>query len=488
MGREFGMGRGALAVVTAVGLAAGAARGESAAKPGAGPAIHGSVVAPPAWLPPGAPFDVAKHLAPPPAASNAAPLYLEAFREFLPLSGVDFPGGPLSDAAVQAVRGRRNRIQSLYDAHAKGGAPAAAVDALVDECGPGLKKLAEAQKRDRCNFSPALGPVALEIAPDAFGVVHVLALKANRDLGRGRPDSAVADLAAVLRLSRDLRRRGSTIAQILAGRMESVAAREIAAPILAVRGLKPGVYDELIKTFKMHEAAAVDPWTETVQEETLTILATARALSADFQTLRSELGVDSNMRPGDVLAKLAGSDVAASDVAAMNARFEGWRPADDQALVAILYPWCKARLDPSARSYSARLRLAKAPIDRGADGDPALKAFLAESALPLEGALKASTRSAAEVRAVACLTALRRWRATKNGAPASLEAAVKAAGMSATPLDPFNDRPMRMANLGGAVVVYSVGEDLKDDGGRVISARLGQPGDIVFALDAPARR
>jgi hypothetical protein len=60
--------------------------------------------------------------------------------------------------------------------------------------------------------------------------------------------------------------------------------------------------------------------------------------------------------------------------------------------------------------------------------------------------------------------------------------------MSAVPADPFDGRPIRMATIGGAVVVYSIGKDLKDDGGRLDSARDSKPGDLVFALDQPARR
>jgi hypothetical protein len=123
----------------------------------------------------------------------------------------------------------------------------------------------------------------------------------------------------------------------------------------------------------------------------------------------------------------------------------------------------------------------------GAD-DPGLRRLFELLRSPLDNLLAADARSTAEVRAVRCLAALRRWEATKNVAPKDLEAVAKAAGMSAVPADPFDGRPIRMATIGGAVVVYSIGKDLKDDGGRLDSARDSKPGDLVFALDQPARR
>ena len=49
------------------------------------------------------------------------------------------------------------------------------------------------------------------------------------------------------------------------------------------------------------------------------------------------------------------------------------------------------------------------------------------------------------------------------------------------PLDPFSGRPLRLKRDGAGAVVYSVGRDLKDDGGR--PARPGgADGDLVFRL------
>jgi len=50
------------------------------------------------------------------------------------------------------------------------------------------------------------------------------------------------------------------------------------------------------------------------------------------------------------------------------------------------------------------------------------------------------------------------------------------------PQDPFDGQPLRYHRQGSGYILYSIGPDLKDDGGRRMT---GSTGDLVFAIVSP---
>ena len=54
--------------------------------------------------------------------------------------------------------------------------------------------------------------------------------------------------------------------------------------------------------------------------------------------------------------------------------------------------------------------------------------------------------------------------------------------MSAVPEDPFDGRSLRYHKVGKGYVLYSIGQNLKDDGGK---PGIGREGDIVFTVVNP---
>jgi hypothetical protein len=58
------------------------------------------------------------------------------------------------------------------------------------------------------------------------------------------------------------------------------------------------------------------------------------------------------------------------------------------------------------------------------------------------------------------------------------------AHLAALPADPFDGQPLHYKTKSSGYTLYSIGPDLKDDGGE----RKGEKGgDIVFEVIAPAR-
>jgi hypothetical protein len=91
--------------------------------------------------------------------------------------------------------------------------------------------------------------------------------------------------------------------------------------------------------------------------------------------------------------------------------------------------------------------------------------------------------SKARIRVAQGLIALRRWQLGHAAAvPPSLEAAAKAAGLPSGPVDPYDGRPIRFASVDGQPTVYSVGQDGRDDGGRIDNARTPDSGDVLLRL------
>lgn len=90
------------------------------------------------------------------------------------------------------------------------------------------------------------------------------------------------------------------------------------------------------------------------------------------------------------------------------------------------------------------------------------------------------------------LLALRAYPAERGGFPASLDALVAAGCLARVPQDPFAGAPLRYRRAGGRYVLYSVGPDGDDDGGRaIVPARretkhwveAGQEGDCVARVN-----
>jgi hypothetical protein len=85
---------------------------------------------------------------------------------------------------------------------------------------------------------------------------------------------------------------------------------------------------------------------------------------------------------------------------------------------------------------------------------------------------EASRRKHAYIRCLIACLAAERYRRAHGSWPESLTDLVPEQ-MSAVPLDPFDDQPLRYLRLPDGIEVYTVGPDGKDDNGN-----LGTPGDL----------
>jgi hypothetical protein len=168
----------------------------------------------------------------------------------------------------------------------------------------------------------------------------------------------------------------------------------------------------------------------------------------------------------------------------------------------VLRPWMTHRLlrtlheidamiDLARRPWPEKLRLAQSseaqsPAKGSADEKPFIVRAMNRSGLPAwteqfvrswPPLARIAARLAQNRVAVAAL-ATERWRRAHDGAlPPTLRALVPAE-LATIPLDPFDGQPLRFEVLPDAYVIYSIGDNMKDEGGQLSEWMPDLPGPL----------
>lgn len=496
------------------------------AAPGAPPAVPGApagvpqfpraVVSLPAEMLADAPFDLAKYFASPPPEDNAAPLYLDALFEFSAEPGVCFPKEE-RDRRQPIVRDRGKRFSDLQTAlqQRPGSVSAQAIDAMLAEFEPGFQKLALAQQRKGCVFQIEIGIAALLChVPAPRDVARAVKLRAGRAADRGDLDQPLQDVEMLLRLTRDVVRRGPFVMVLVAYSVEGIFCGDIVPVILGAKNLNASQCDRLLAILAKHEAERGDPFIEGMRAEYVMlrkILYDSQYPPADWAKEASNEFMRANVRsPGAAFLYSIGVTPSSRDAfnaaAAVDARLAAMGPEDFAAEVKVLNEAYRSWESAAKQPYRERAQEFQRIHKEWLKGIPlmsqvweeikakkrTLASVLLREMLPaLPAVSEASTRTLANLRGTQCLIALKRWQLEKGPAGQDLAAITKAAGMAQVPIDAYDDQPFRMATVAGQPVIYSVGPDGKDDGGAVSwneqhQYKPGGPGDYTFRLSAGA--
>lgn len=91
-----------------------------------------------------------------------------------------------------------------------------------------------------------------------------------------------------------------------------------------------------------------------------------------------------------------------------------------------------------------------------------------------------AARADAQHRLIVLGAAMWRYRLAEGSFPADLGKLVPKYLLT-VPVDPFTGESLKMAKAQGQIVIYSVGPDLKDDGGKPFDQKTAQ-GDISLML------
>jgi hypothetical protein len=476
--------------------------------PGPFPKFRDGVEQPPKEVRTNAPFDVPKLFEAPPPEQNAERLYLDALHEFSAELYVVYPVGPdpISPRS-EVASGRSKRFLDVYQAWMNDpkSVTDVAIDAVVDEHREGFRKLALAQMRDRCVFQTGVAFTALlPHAQAARQVARVTSLKVHRALDRGNVDAAIADVKMILRLAYDLRPRGFMISQLVSGAILNVVGKEMVNPILAAPGLTPEQCARLAAVLTEHDAAVqvLDPYSVSLEMEYIS----TRVSLLDLIRHQDKLFRSMGLRPGASVAKsLIAPSPEPTSKAAPNTNPGPASEGDDSDAIPDDVDEQLARIADAELTrlitrlnsyYGALLELKDLPCAARLSKLPSVSEFLGGSDvlsrvvrafLPSAGHYVAAIgRTEATLRAFECLSAVRHWQLTHQGAaPDNLAAACQGVGMKLIPADPFDGRPMHLVTVRGELVVYSVGKDNRDDGGLVDSNNDSVPGDLTYRLQGP---
>ena len=503
LGQFIALGARGIAVLVLVAICA---RGQETSQRTSGrgtyPRLPGAETKAPAWLGADAPFDVAAFFKAVPRDKNAAPLYLDALFEFGTDVEMCFPEGPDRIRRINAARARGKQYMDLVrtvDADPNLELDAAAVDALVKLYDAGYRKLAEAQRLNQCVFETGFDPTAmLPHAQVARQVARVSNLKVQRALERGDLVAAIHEIELVLRLTRDLRPRGVTITQLVADACTQITCSSMVPAVLASPRLRAEHCERLLKVLETHDAKYADGYTEGLRAEYISARSTLESLVHEQPKLAAALG----LKKGESVVRTILKQSAPGGVPGSDANSDSDQPGVDwDAVVAGTKPAELSRQAKEiARYYRNLLELSNVPkahsIQKIVDSktpsaaDPLSRVIRGfQQPERMEAVARAAARTTASLRAMECLVALRRWQISHRGLPKDLASVVKGVGLKTVPLDPYDGLPMKLTVIDGQPVVYSIGRDGIDQGGRIDCDRDIKPsGDLVYRLPVVEER
>jgi hypothetical protein len=116
-------------------------------------------------------------------------------------------------------------------------------------------------------------------------------------------------------------------------------------------------------------------------------------------------------------------------------------------------------------------------------GDNVLLSILTPA---LERAAEMGHRHRTNVEATITILALQRYKADKGSYPENLQQLISAGYLRQLPIDVFRDKPLVYRKTGDSFILYSVGKNFEDDGGKPGADRKGKPrlwdddGDSIF--------
>jgi hypothetical protein len=132
----------------------------------------------------------------------------------------------------------------------------------------------------------------------------------------------------------------------------------------------------------------------------------------------------------------------------------------------------------------ARIRTEKIDIDkelgRLTSGNVLLSIFLPS----FERIIEYSYQNKANVQATLAIIAMLRYKQDTGGYPENLEQLIADAYLKELPMDPYSDKPLIYRKTDNSFVLYSIGQDFEDDGGKPDTDRKGRPKLWVYDADA----
>lgn len=429
----------------------------------AAPASDGDI---PAWAGqrPDEPFDVKQFLmsrvAP---ADNAAPLYVSALRQISGAWGDENP-----NTLEEEIRDLAD-IEKL----AAGGVRAAQVEKALTAAASAIQQIDAAQSKPECVFLTGLSMEApLPHAQASRSLSRLAILQLHQARLKGDFDLAEAAVRRSLRMSRDLQPRGGLVCQLVSIANDGVVLGAIERLSLSDPRVTPEQCDRMLSLLVEHQRQGLDRVYEGLRVEYVTERNTIHDLQSGRLTIEQIMDSFAANKANPTRLPRLNYD---AEIGACNRLF---------AMAIAQDPSIQDARPSQFRSEIDKLRAdakSAAPTTRqtGQSEVPVLVLMLVPG---MDAMRDANRRATAHLAGLQMLVALRRYELAHGHLPSALEAAAAETILKTVPMDPYAGAPLRYAVVGGKPTIYSIGKDLKDDGGQADWKSGTQPGDFLFVL------
>lgn len=362
--------------------------------------------------------------------------------ESLPLLGrgdLPVPGEVYPAATVAAIRSAREQGAAL----------------LVE-----IDRLREPLRG--CFPDRAVGSMGLPQLSPCRSAAKLKALDCLAKACDGNLDAAAMDSLVIVNLAGVVHDEGSLIASLVSA----------ACDHLALSALQRSL-----------AAGEVDAATLAELGQGLDVLEDSRSFAATVQAERALVLETCEVVLRDPSAAMGGGMAGAAPPLTLYRYLRGLRRLDEAKMLQLIRPLAAPEI-PIAEGI-ARAKACDAQVQK-------LPAYRLLPRLMLPSYQRTFELQGLKVAAVRCARvalAAERYRLGRGEWPATLEDLVPEY-ISTLPLDPFDELPLRCLHDEGGVTVYSVGENLADDGGQVWakSGSKRRPFDAGFRLLEPGAR
>ncbi len=331
------------------------------------------------------------------------------------------------------------------------------VTRFLEENRAGIERLREAARLDHCRFETewSLQGRGYSSVGNVYRPGGLLCLAALEAFEEGRTEAAVADLVGALRLAECARDAPTTT-----GLFGCLRLRSDVAAVLEWGLGRMSLGEESLARIVEAIGGSDDP------EMVTRVLTVQRCiLLPGFRRL--EWYPSGGLPPAPILAVYEALGYGARD----GTMFIDLMEAYIDVTRLPTFRW-QAEMARVQQRWEPRLRESMLLSPMAEDGFSAL--------------LKLYLSHMAKIECARAALAVERYRVKEGGLPASLSE-VEPEYLEAVPADPYTGRELRYERLRSGFVVYSVGEDGRDDGGWALAARAsrapGQTYDIAFGVE-----
>jgi hypothetical protein len=411
-----------------------------------------------------------------PPADNAAPLYMTA----LALISSDLGGA--TAAPLEKEIAELANLEKL----AAGSVPPQQIDQLLAKAAPALAQIDAAQAKPKCVFQTGLTLDALlphAQAARTFGRVSLLQIQQARPIGNF--PIAEAAVGRSLRLSRDLQPRGPVVCQLVSIALDGMILSAVERIVLGSPELKSADCDRLLAVLMRHKQQMLNRTEEGLKLEYIMSRNSIQDLQSGRLTIQQLValgGTDPGLPASTSQTPVFNWEaeiLACNNVFRMMLAEAASATAREADFAKVSQEF--ARQKTEIERFKAAT--AAAPLGERAKLQAQAPAFLCLLLAPgVEAFQNSDRRVAAQLAGTQMLLALRRYEIAHGSLPMDLQTAAAESALKTVPIDPYDGAPLRFAMVVGQPTVYSVGKDLKDDGGQADWKFGQQPGDYLFVL------